>query len=331
MKEAEAGPAPEVTVAVINHHLRGYPVDCLESLGAGDGPPGAEFLLVQGSGAGDSDDVARRFPNVRILSLELGDRATAKNLAVSEARGRLLLLATADTVVTPGTVRRLRQFIDSHPRPAAASPQLLNENGTRRRTAYRFPSLRREINLLGWLTRLRHRVWRKGTPAAGGPPVRAAALHATVLMAPTDLFRQVGPFAEDYRFGYEDVEWCWRAARLGVERYIVREARAYKLAPQLYGELPPEVRLGMEQSARRFVEATRGAAYARCFRGIRRAKALVAWLLAGSVNWIRPGHSLILASEAGGGRAVWRMTAGRDRGVGLPPDVESDVRWEHTA
>ena len=329
MKEISAHAKPDVTIAVINHQLRGYPADCLKSLGAAEPPADTEFLLVQGDGAQGAPGVARRFPHVRTVRLARGDRATAKNLAVAEARGRFVLLATADTAADPETPGLLRRFIESRSGPTIASAQLLNENGMRRRTAYRFPSLWREVNLFARLLSLRHRVWRKGRPPSGGRPVRASALHATFLMADRELFSNVGEFTEGYHFAHEDIEWCWRAAKRGVGRYVLPDAHAFKLAPQLYGELPVAVRLGMEQSLHRLVAATRGPVYSALFRWLRKAKALGAWVLAGFVNRILPGHSIVLAAEAGAGRAVWKLRPQGGEYSGLPPDVESHVRWEH--
>ena len=88
-QDASADTAPVLTIAVINHQLRGYPLECLESIGAGAPRPDTEVLLIDGAAANSAAGVAEKFPAVRVIPLSHGDRATAKNFALAEARGAL--------------------------------------------------------------------------------------------------------------------------------------------------------------------------------------------------------------------------------------------------
>ena len=240
-------PAPDLTIAIIHHRLRGYPQECIEPLAPF--PAGTELLLVQ------TDSTARTCPpleQARVIPIGRdSSRAAAKNLAVAEARGEHLLLATADTVASPGTAEQLRKFLGESNAPAVASAQLLQENGMPRRSGFALPSIARELNFFGWLRRQRRFPIRSRKPPVAGPPRRAEALHATFLMARRETFRSVGEFAEGYRFGFEDLEWSWRARRKGFALYVCPAAPAYKLAPQLKGELSPELCLALEASKQR--------------------------------------------------------------------------------
>jgi hypothetical protein len=313
-------PAPDLTIAILHHHLRGYPESCIESLGPL--PAGAELLLVQ------TEFAAPARTQARVISVRPhASRAEAKNLAVAEARGEHLLLATADTVARPETVARLRRFLGEIGGPAVVSAQLLRENGMPRRSRFAPPSIARELNLGYWLWRRRFSARSKKPPVAG-PDRRAEGLHATFLMARRETFRSVGEFAEGYRFAFEDLEWSWRARRKGVALYVCPAAPAYQLAPQLKGALSPEVRVALEASRWRCLRATRGAAYARAFRAARASKSLAVWLGAAGLNRLFCGASELLANQAAVHRAIWEMPAGAAPGAELPPDVESCVRWE---
>ena len=313
--------APDLTIAIIHHRLRGYPQECIESLAPL--PAGTELLLVQ------TDSAAPIRAQARVIPVP-GDssRAAAKNLAVAEARGEYLLLAASDTAACPGTVERLRKFLGGAGAPLVASAQLLQENGMPRRTGFALPSIACELNFLGWLWRQRRFAVRSRKPPAVGPIRRVEALHAAFLMARRETFRSVGEFAEGYRFAFEDLEWSWRAGRKGVELCFCPDAPAYKLAPQLKGALSPELSLALEASRLRCVRATRGAAYARSFRAARASKSLAAWLGAAALNRLFRGASEFLANQAAVHRAIWKMRAEATPGAELPPDVESCVRWE---
>ncbi|MGO8702842.1 MAG: glycosyltransferase family 2 protein [Candidatus Brocadiia bacterium] len=314
-------PAPDLTIAIIHHGLRGYPQECIESLAPL--PPGTELLLVQ------TESAAPVRADARVISVRRdSSRAAAKNLAVAEARGECLLLAAADTVSSAAAVERLRKFVGEAGAPVVASARLLQENGMPRRTGFALPSIAREVDFFDWLWRQRRFAVRSRKPPVPGPARRVQALHAAFLMARRETFRSVGEFAEGYRFAFEDLEWSWRAGKKGVALCVCPEAPAYKLAPQLMGELSPEISVALEASQARCVRVTRGAAYARAFRATRAAKSLGLWLGAAGLNGLFCGASEFLKNQAAVHRAVWKMRPDAAPDADLPEDVESRVRWE---
>jgi len=319
---------PTLTVAVINHCLRGYPADCLASLGAAEAGPDTEFILLQGPEASSAEPVRERFPAVRIVPVAEGSRAAAKNRALSEARGEVIILTTADTLALPEVAARLRDGVLSSDADMLVSAQLLQENGMRRRTAYGFPSILHEIHPFTWMLRRYHRVWRKGRPPLEGGLVAAPALHATCLAGRRRVFERIGPFTEGYRFAHEDIEYCARAKWLRIPRCILLDARTHKLAPQRYGELPPPVRIAMEQSVDRLVRATHGALYTTAFRFARRAKSLCKWTISAVLNRIICRCSVLLDIEERVHAGILLLPWNPPDPDSLPPDIESHVRWE---
>jgi GT2 family glycosyltransferase len=314
--------SPILTVAVIHRHWRGYPARTLESL---DAPAGTEYLLVTGTEDGGTRGPAAEIGgrSVRVIEVSGGDRATAKNAALREARGECLLLVSSEMVAAPGAVAALLEFLQGH-EDVAASALMLNENGLARRTTFAFPSPAREMNPVGWLWRRRHQFVRMSPPERRRP-YAAAAVRAQFLMARRETFLRVGEFTEGYRFSAEDLDWCARARQAGVARRVVPEARAYNLAPQLHGEVPPAHRVAMEDSLCRLATAMNGPASGAAFRAVRRAKTLVKWGAAALWNRAVPAHSNLLTSSEAVHRALWRMEA---PGGALPPDAESHSRWE---
>jgi hypothetical protein len=159
-------------------------------------------------------------------------------------------------------------------------------------------------------------------------PFEVPAVRAAFLMASGELLRSVGPFTEGYRFGYEDVEWCWRARKAGVAICVVPRAHAFRLPPQLWGMLDPPARAGIESSLQRLVESTRGRTYAGAFRRVRRLKSLACWFGAASLNALLCGRSEFFANEAACRAALCRLRPHEGSAALLPPDIESRVRWE---
>ena len=201
----------------------------------------------------------------------------------------------------------------------------------RRRTRYGFPSVLHEVHPFAWLFRRYHRMWHKGRPPMTGVVVEAPALHAVCLAATRETFARIGAFESGYRFGHEDVAYSWRAEKADIPRRILLDAHAFKIAPQLYGELPLAVRYGMERSLYRLVRATRGTVYAAGFVLIRRAKSLVKWMIASVLNLLIFRCSRLLDLEERFHRAVLFMPWHDGETLVIPPDIESHVRWEDFA
>ena len=316
-----------VTIAVIHYHLRGYPEACLKALGADDPAPDTEYLLVQGE---DEAALGAVLPAVRRVRVGRGDRATAKNLAIAEARGEFIQLVTADTLPGAGAVSALREFLESRQEDAVVSAQLLLENGRQRRTDFPLPTLLREANIFcgAWcrfLSAMRP-LWHSDPLPADGPPRHARALHATFMMARREVFEKVGPFSEGYRFACEDLEWCCRAAKMHIGRFVLPGAHVFKLAPQQGGALSPAVRVAMERSFRRLMDSTCGRACGAAYRGLRAAKYFCVWIPLVALGAVHGGGSPFLRNEEAALRALLGLSKVGDD---LSDDVESHVRWEN--
>jgi len=317
---------PELTIAVINYNVCGFTQKCLRGLRGLRKSDNAEFLLIQKAPASEDAEITQEFPSVKILQLKNGDRADAKNLALREASGHFILFVTADTLAVPGAVQKLLAIARNQSSDTLISAQLLQENGMRRRTGYAFPSLIHEINPFTWLVRRYRRGWHSGKPPLIGAPASPEALHATFLMAKREVFEQIGEFTAGYRFAHEDIEYSARAAAAGIKRLICLEAHAVKMPPQLYGELPVEVRVEMERSLYALTKATRGGLYAAAFKLIRKTKSLCKWIFSAIINRITFRCSIFLDIEEQVHAQIllmpWRTPAP------LPADIESHVRWE---
>jgi GT2 family glycosyltransferase len=85
-----------------------------------------------------------RFPQVRLLeNKENVGFARANNQVFQLAGGRHVLLLNSDTVVPPGALHKLVQYLDENAQVGVVGPMLLNPDGTFQRSCWRgFPSLR---------------------------------------------------------------------------------------------------------------------------------------------------------------------------------------------
>jgi GT2 family glycosyltransferase len=216
-------PAVDVTVCIVNRDCRDLLRACLASLyGRPQGVRLEAVVVDNGSTDGAADMVASEFPAAALVR-NRGNAgfARANNQAAARARGRFLFFLNNDTVVPPGTLRRLRDYLRDHPEVGLVGPRLRDGRGRTQTSCRRRPSvaaLLHRLRLLRW-TGLFRRAYRRYRGRDAGPDTTrpAEVLMGAALFMRRQVFRECGPWDEGYAFGGEDVDLCTRVGR----RYAV--------------------------------------------------------------------------------------------------------------
>lgn len=214
-----APPAPDLSIVYINKGMGGLLLRSLASL-AESAEPGlvVEALVAHCPTPAESDLEAKAraaFPGLRWIEEERFGIARMRNAGIRAARGRCVCMLDADTLVRPGAFNRLVEFMDAHPRVGGCGPRTVRPGGELEMSCKRFYSL--------WAILFRRTFLGRLFPN-NGPERRhlmADADHARRLdidwmagacyMMRRAAIDHVGLFDEAFYFGFEDVDWCYRA------------------------------------------------------------------------------------------------------------------------
>jgi hypothetical protein len=198
---------------------------CLASLL--DAPQGVrqEVIVVDnGSTDGAAELVEEEFPEVILVRnpANLGF-ARANNQAAQRSSGRYLFFLNNDTLVPPGTLRRLVDFADAHPEAALIGPRLRDGAGRVQISYRRRPTLATLLHrtyLLRWTGLLRgaYRRYRRAAFDAHTTRQVDVLMGAAVLVG-RERFFCTGRWDEGYTFGGEDLDLSARANELGAVIY----------------------------------------------------------------------------------------------------------------
>ncbi len=202
---------------------------CLESLQSAL-PAGAEVLLVDdGSGDGTAEEVARRFPAVRLLRFPTSEGFTrAANRGLAEARGDVMLLLNSDTEVEPAALHALRARFAAAPAVGVGGAALHYPDGTPQWSGGAEPSLAWLFALAsGWpLLLARLPLYRRLRPLApAAEPRRVGWVTGAALAIRRTAWEEVGPLDERFRFYAQDLDFCVRARAAGWEIEIMPQVR----------------------------------------------------------------------------------------------------------
>jgi N-acetylglucosaminyl-diphospho-decaprenol L-rhamnosyltransferase len=237
-------------IVIVNFKTPGLVIDCLRSLveevrAAGD----CQVIVVEN---GSPDDSAQRleaairteqwggWAKLLVLDKNLGfaggNNAALRPLLAESKPADYFLLLNPDTVVRPGAVTTLIDFLDRHPKAGIAGSRLEDPDGTPQRSAFRFPTVPSEFETgvrLGLISRL----FRSSIVA---PPVTDAThrcdwLAGASMLVRKEVFDAIGLMDDDYFLYYEETDFMLRAKRAGWSTWYVPASRVVHLVGQASG------------------------------------------------------------------------------------------------
>jgi hypothetical protein len=244
-------PSPvDVTVSIVNHENRDRVIECLRSL-ADDGERRAtvEVIVVDNASEdGSGEAIAGAFPSVGLIRRRRRHGFGANhNLALRRAAGRHVLLLNDDTLVEPGAIDALADYLDRHPTVALAAPMVLTGAGQRQESAWRLPSPL--LDVVGALT-LGH------SPAPlsrGSSPRQVGWAIGCALLARRERIVAVGGFDEGYFMYSEEIDLARRLASAGLQTHWVPAATViHQGQASTGGHASPARAVEMARSRRRY-------------------------------------------------------------------------------
>jgi N-acetylglucosaminyl-diphospho-decaprenol L-rhamnosyltransferase len=213
----------ELSYCVVNTNGREFLLACLAAIEATHPAAVEREILVLDNGSTDGSAEAVRALGGDIELIEQ-PRPTGKaandSLLMERAKGRYCLLLNEDSELRPGTASVLMAALDSDPRAAAATPQLLDSGGAPYPCAWRFPgvgtALAGALFLHRWFT----------VQSTGKVTRRVDWAQSSALMVRREAAVQVGYMDPDFFVYYDECDFAKRLAEAGWHELFVPGAAA---------------------------------------------------------------------------------------------------------
>ena len=132
----------DISIIIVNWNTKELLLKCLLSVFETAKGISFEIWLVDNASSDRSVEAAKAgFPNIQIIENKnnLGF-AAANNRAFRCMKGRYALLLNTDTLLTPGAIKKLYDFMENRPNVGMACGQLLNQDGSKQNSMADFPS-----------------------------------------------------------------------------------------------------------------------------------------------------------------------------------------------
>jgi N-acetylglucosaminyl-diphospho-decaprenol L-rhamnosyltransferase len=216
----------DVTVCIVNWNCRELLRACLESLHDREQGVTLETVVVDNASTdGAAEMVADEFPEVVLVRNDANRGfARANNQAARRARGRYLFFLNNDTVVPPGTLRKLLDYAEAHPAVGMIGPRLRDGEG-RYQVSYRqqptVGTLLHRTSLVR-CTGLLRGAYRSYRREEFDPHTTRTVevLMGAALFLSRERFFGCGGWDEGFTFGGEDLDLSVRVRRQGELVYL---------------------------------------------------------------------------------------------------------------
>lgn len=243
---------PRVVVVIVNYNTSELLIDCLHTLAREVATGDIEQVIAVDNASPDASAArlaeaiidhgwgrwTELLPLPENHGYAAGNNAALRQILAAEAADPpdYILLLNPDTLVRPGAIRPLVEFLENHPRAGMAGSRLEDPDGSPQRSAFRFPGVAGEFEngiRLGIVTRLL-------ASSVVAPPVRNEAhpadwLAGASLLVRREVFEQIGLLDDGYFLYFEEVDFCRRARAAGWESWYVPSSRVVHLVGQATG------------------------------------------------------------------------------------------------
>lgn len=237
-------------VVIVNYRTADLTIDCLTSLQDEIASiPGVCVVVIDNA---SGDDSARRIaaaiasnswsswvtfqPLDHNGGFAWGNNAAIRAALQSTEPPQYVLLLNPDTIVWPGAVSALLNFMDAHPAVGIAGSRLEHPDGTAQRSAFRFPTplseLEEGLRIAAVSRLLKKRVVAPPAPCDAGPTEWVAGASMMIRKA---VFDAIGLLDESYFMYYEETDFCRRAKLAGWPCWYVPQSRVVHLVGQSSG------------------------------------------------------------------------------------------------
>ncbi len=227
---------PELSVSIVCHEGRERILGCLRSVfDTADGLDIEVIVVENASRDKSAEAIEREYPQVRLIRNEVQEGFSANhNKAMRLSRGEFVLLLNDDTIVHPGALRTLTEFMRAHPDAGAAGAMLVNPDGTVQYAGKAAPTILAAIMVSLGLHRLfpdnpvtaSYYGKNAGLSEAGLPaPREVESVNGAAMILRKSALDKVGYLDSGFFLFCEDVDLSIRLREGGYKLYFVPAAK----------------------------------------------------------------------------------------------------------
>lgn len=207
---------PDVSVVIVNYNVKDLLLKCLETLYQyiADSIQLEVIVVDNNSADGSCEAIKQAFPQVILIeSKENNGFSKGNNIGFQKATGNYIFMLNPDTEFSEDAIGFLKNYLDLHAEVALVAPKLLNTDGSRQNSVWRYPTLWTlfcEANYLRFFLKKKEYADKDFTK-----PFKVESFSGAAIMFRREVLDKIGNLNESM-FWIEDVDFCYRANQAGL-------------------------------------------------------------------------------------------------------------------
>ncbi len=202
-----------VSIVIVNYNVKELILTCLRSLFHFHSNHDLfEVIVVDNQSAdGSCKAISDEFPQVILIENKVNEGfPKANNQGFSIANGEFIFMLNPDTEFIENSIDKMVSYMDQHTNVSVLGPGLLNTDGSRQQSVWRYPSLKSifcEFHYLSVLLKQKNYREKDFTKI-----FEAESFSGAAIFFRTSVLEKIGNLDETM-FWIEDVEFCYRAVQ----------------------------------------------------------------------------------------------------------------------
>ena len=220
-----------LSIIIVNWNTKQLLLDCLGSIFKNTKDLNYEIIVVDnGSTDGSVEEIQNLKSKIQSYNAKfkiiknkqnLGF-AKANNQGIKIAKGKYILLLNSDTKIVDNALKRLVDFAKTKQNWGVLGPRLLNKDGSLQPSVGRFFTLPWAILWLATGDRFLY-----SSPAKG---VEVDWVMGAAFLVNREAIEKAGLLDENFFMYMEEMEWCWRIKKAGLQIWFYPGVKIYHLA-----------------------------------------------------------------------------------------------------
>lgn len=213
----------DLSVIIVNFRSSGHVLNCLSSMRTGTKNIQYEIIVVDNASGDQSEQIIlSSYPEVIWLQSKYNAGfARANNMGIRKAKGRMILLLNADTLILNDAIEKTFLFFEKETTYAACGVQLINTDGSPQHSGARFVyGALNNLRPLPYAGKaLRNIAFSSGIKQPNIFDVKKNEevdwIVGAFLMTRKTVIDKAGLLDEDFFMYAEEIEWCARLRKIG--------------------------------------------------------------------------------------------------------------------
>lgn len=232
----------DLSIIIVSWNVRNKLLENLKAVFKSNGNFKFEvFVVDNNSQDGSAEMVKNEFPQVKLIanSKNLGF-ACANNQAIKISKGEFILLLNPDTKVFSDTFLNMLEWMKKNKRASVAGCYLVDKFNDTLKHVRRFPTILNQAAIILKLPHIFPKILKKYlfTNFNYSRPAKVDSVRGGFFMIRHKILEKVGLLDERYFLWFEEVDFCQRIKKAGLEVWYTPAAKCIDYVGQSFKQVP---------------------------------------------------------------------------------------------